>query len=181
MFFWDYQFENFVKTSNTSKTVHLRKLEYTNRNSIWDISVEILLKYVIVFSNNWNKPRYSVPEIFLSNLVEFVLPRIYEQFLQISTSFSVEENPHVFVKIWFTEKHQREPGESIVFCCSTPAVESDSSLTWNSLKKSAILVLEEKFLKNYLPLEIYTSFTQVSSLIVFLYFCKVSNEGITAC
>ena len=117
----------------------------------------------------------------LSNLVEFVLPRIYQQFLQISTSFSVEENPHAFVKIWFTEKHQCEPGESVVFCCSTPAVESDSSLTWNSLKKSMILVLEEKFLKNYLPSEIYASFTQVSSLIVFLYFCKISNEGITAC
>ena len=117
----------------------------------------------------------------LNNLVGFLLPRIYRHFLQSSTSFPVKENPQAFVKTWFSENHQCEPGESIVFCCSTPAVEWDISFTQNNHEKRELSVHKENFFKkNHSPLEIFKSLIRVSPPIVFLYICKVSNEGIFA-
>ena len=40
---------------------------------------------------------------------------------------------------------------------------------------------KKNLLKNHFPLEIFKSFIRVSPLIVFLYICRVSNEGITTC
>ena len=99
--------------------------------------------------------------LFLNNLVGFLLPRIHRQFLQISISFSVEEKPPAFVKTWFSERHECEPGKYFAFCCSAAATKSDSSFTWNSEEKMEFSVHDEKFLKQLLK---FKSFTRLSPL-----------------
>lgn len=133
------------------------------------------------FPKQLKRTGYSVPGSFLNNLVGFLLPRIYRQFLKILTSFSVEENPQAFVKTWFSEKQQMGIRWIYRFLLLNTCCRMRYQLYAEQPREERALGTQRKFFKkNHSPLEIFKSLIRVSPPIVFLYICKVSNEGIFA-